>query len=102
PYAGHFSLHPFPTRRSSDLWFWVDDDGSAMPDWAVSYEEVVSKDVARQAAPWGRDGDDLYMLYTGGTTGMPKGTMWRQDDIFWLDRKSTRLNSSHQIISYAV
>jgi acyl-CoA synthetase (AMP-forming)/AMP-acid ligase II len=55
-----------------------------MPDWAVSYEETVSKKVARPAAPWGRDGDNLYMLYTGGTTGMPKGTMWRQDDLFWL------------------
>ena len=33
-------------------------------------------------APWGRSGDDLYMLYTGGTTGMPKGVMWRQDDLF--------------------
>ncbi len=36
------------------------------------------------AAPWGRSGDDLYMLYTGGTTGMPKGVMWRQDDLFTL------------------
>ena len=27
-------------------------------------------------------GDDLLLLYTGGTTGMPKGVMWRQDDLF--------------------
>jgi len=33
-------------------------------------------------APWGRTGDDVHMLYTGGTTGMPKGVMWRQDDLF--------------------
>ena len=26
--------------------------------------------------------DDLYILYTGGTTGMPKGVLWRQHDIF--------------------
>jgi fatty-acyl-CoA synthase len=32
--------------------------------------------------PWGRSGDDLLLLYTGGTTGMPKGVMWRQDDLF--------------------
>ena len=38
--------------------------------------------VGRTRAPWGRSGDDLYMLYTGGTTGMPKGVMWRQDDLF--------------------
>ncbi len=30
-----------------------------------------------------RSGDDLYVLYTGGTTGMPKGVMWRQEDIFF-------------------
>ncbi len=31
---------------------------------------------------WGRSGDDLNLLYTGGTTGLPKGVMWRQHDFF--------------------
>ena len=35
----------------------------------------------RDFAP--RSPDDLYILYTGGTTGMPKGVMWRHEDIFF-------------------
>jgi 3-oxocholest-4-en-26-oate---CoA ligase len=30
-----------------------------------------------------RTSDDVYMLYTGGTTGMPKGVMWRHEDFFY-------------------
>jgi acyl-CoA synthetase (AMP-forming)/AMP-acid ligase II len=30
-----------------------------------------------------RSQDDIYIIYTGGTTGMPKGVMWRQEDMFF-------------------
>jgi acyl-CoA synthetase (AMP-forming)/AMP-acid ligase II len=36
---------------------------------------------ARDFGP--RSGDDLYIIYTGGTTGMPRGVMWRQEDVFF-------------------
>ncbi len=67
------------------LWLWVDDSSGPCPDWAEPFEAAAASPPAeRVTAPWGRGGDDLYMLYTGGTTGMPKGTMWRQDDVFSL------------------
>jgi fatty-acyl-CoA synthase len=65
------------------LWLWVDDGSGPCPAWAEPFEEAAaSMPAGRTRAPWGRDGDDLIMLYTGGTTGSPKGTMWRQDDVF--------------------
>jgi 3-oxocholest-4-en-26-oate---CoA ligase len=63
-------------------WLWVDDGSGPCPDWATPYEDAAKSAISRVRAPWGRSGDDLYMLYTGGTTGMPKGVMWRQDDLF--------------------
>jgi acyl-CoA synthetase (AMP-forming)/AMP-acid ligase II len=62
-------------------WLWVDDGSGPCPDWATPYETAAASASARVVAPWGRNGDDLYLLYTGGTTGMPKGVMWRQDDL---------------------
>lgn len=63
-------------------WLWVDDGTDSCPDWAIAYEKVADSAGQRTRAKWGRSGDDLIMLYTGGTTGMPKGVMWRQDDLF--------------------
>lgn len=62
-------------------WLWVDDGSGPKPDWAVDYQEIASANTEPAIGPWGRSGDDLLMIYTGGTTGMPKGVMWRQDDI---------------------
>jgi len=64
-------------------WLWVDDGSGPCPDWATPYEDAAGGgDGSRIMAPWGRSGGDVHMLYTGGTTGMPKGVMWRQDDLF--------------------
>jgi fatty-acyl-CoA synthase len=64
------------------LWLWVDDGAGPCPEWATPYEALAEAGtpVAVQG-PWGRSGDHLNLLYTGGTTGMPKGVMWRQDDL---------------------
>lgn len=62
-------------------WLWVDDGSGEIPEWAIDYESVVAPATERVVAPWGRSGDDILMIYTGGTTGMPKGVMWRQDDL---------------------
>jgi len=50
--------------------------------------DSVGFDAASAAADDGRgfgerSPDDLYVLYTGGTTGMPKGVLWRQEDVFY-------------------
>ncbi|MDP1629785.1 MAG: acyl-CoA synthetase [Caulobacter sp.] len=63
-------------------WIAVADGDAPIPDWAVDYESIVSAGADKVVPPWGRSGDDLLLLYTGGTTGMPKGVMWRQDDLF--------------------
>ncbi len=58
-------------------------DGShhALLPGAVEYEAALAgaspTRAEQEASP-----DDLYILYTGGTTGMPKGVLWRQADIF--------------------
>lgn len=44
--------------------------------------------------------DDLYMLYTGGTTGAPKGTIWRQSDVFIAAMGGRRLDTNQPWVSY--
>jgi len=63
-------------------WLWVDDGSGPCPDWASPYEDVATATGPRPRAPWGRSGDDVIMIYTGGTTGIPKGVMWRQHDLY--------------------
>lgn len=64
------------------LWLQVaDNSGEPLVEGALDYETEL---LASPSEPMdaGASGDDLFMIYTGGTTGMPKGVLWRQQDIF--------------------
>jgi fatty-acyl-CoA synthase len=60
------------------------DDGSGEPllPGAQDYEQALAAASDTQPAVQSTE-DDLYIIYTGGTTGMPKGVLWRQVDIFF-------------------
>ena len=62
----------------------VIEDGSdaVAAQESIEYETALARgSEARDFAP--RSGEDLYIIYTGGTTGMPKGVMWRHEDLFF-------------------
>ena len=82
-YQGRFAetlREVLPRLRRAPLLLRVDDDtpDSLLPG-ARDYESALAGASAeRPTIEWRPD--DLYVLYTGGTTGQPKGVLWRQSD----------------------
>ena len=64
----------------------INDDGAGSDDDFQRYGGVEFYSALEQGSPerdFGpRSEDDIYLLYTGGTTGFPKGVMWRHEDIY--------------------
>ncbi len=77
----------------------ADESGEPLLEGAVDYEEALAS-----ADPQGPDvtpsPDDLYVLYTGGTTGMPKGVLWRQHDIFMSAMGGRKIGTWEAVQSY--
>jgi acyl-CoA synthetase (AMP-forming)/AMP-acid ligase II len=56
--------------------------GDSTGNDSIAYEDALATgSPERDFAP--RSGDDRYILYTGGTTGMPKGVVWRHEDVLF-------------------
>jgi fatty-acyl-CoA synthase len=82
----------------------TEPDGSLDGLDVVSYEDALAAaDPSRDFPP--RSSDDLYVLYTGGTTGMPKGVEWRSEDIYLAAMSGARgnapLDSPEDLAQYA-
>lgn len=88
--------------RVSDLAVLIqvaDESGNALLPGAVDFESVVGTPPPASGMPV-PSGDDLFILYTGGTTGMPKGVLWRHDDVYINSMGGTPYGSSEPMSSY--
>src|SRR5437879_11327349 len=90
--AHHPYLHSFPTRRSSDL-----IEFTISPDGSVSEVKGLDSLFPEQQQAWQQWVARFALAWALPPDGMKSGEKWKSED-----RKSTRLNSSHRCISYAV
>jgi acyl-CoA synthetase (AMP-forming)/AMP-acid ligase II len=77
----------------------ADGTGHGLLDGAVDYEAALAG-ASPDGPPVEPSADDLYILYTGGTTGMPKGVLWRQHDIFMAAMGGRKVGSWEIVTSY--
>jgi acyl-CoA synthetase (AMP-forming)/AMP-acid ligase II len=77
----------------------ADESGHDLLPGAVDYESVLDTPAPAGGMPE-PSGDDLFILYTGGTTGMPKGVLWRNDDIYVTSMGGTPFGTNEPHTSY--
>ena len=77
----------------------ADESGHELLPGAVDYESLLTTPAPAGGMP-APSGDDLCVLYTGGTTGLPKGVLWRNDDIYVTSMGGTPFGTTEPYASY--
>jgi acyl-CoA synthetase (AMP-forming)/AMP-acid ligase II len=98
--------HALDHVASLKLLVQIDDDGTPPMAGAVPWEQALA---ATPIEPRERSGNNHIFMYTGGTTGRPKGVVWRHRDLFDVQRFPTYgvlgreyPTSVHEVVDIAV
>jgi len=68
----------FPAIKT---YLWLEDHSESAAPADVNYEKALASQKTDRGFSE-RSDDDIFMIYTGGTTGMPKGVLWRHYDFY--------------------
>lgn len=87
-YDGEFAplIDSIRHRLPTGLWLQV---GGETPAWAQDFDAVADAGPGDALPPQAHRGDDMLFIYTGGTTGLPKGVMWDQGALWQLMNAGT-------------
>ncbi len=65
------------------LWIRRENGAAGTPDWAVNYDAFIAAFSGNEPPIGAWDDDNLFIMYTSGTTGRPKGAVHSHDGMLW-------------------
>ena len=78
------ALHSGEQGKSDvQLWLRRENGDSGTPDWALDYDEFTAACSTSEPPIGAWDDDNLFIMYTSGTTGRPKGAVHSHDGMLW-------------------